>query len=193
MTYNNITDHLSQIVPKLVASLPAAFIVIIGALLIRFALSRAMNVMTRRTRVAYSELSMVRKVLNWFIVCLTVILLLGIFGFNLGGLWTVVSTMLAMVAIGFVAVWSVLSNVSCTFMILLFRPFGIGDEIEFAGEEIRGRVIDLNLLYTTLEIDETSTMQIPNNLFFQKAIKRRKGASTTSLIEQLRNPSPAED
>ena len=191
MTYNEITEHLSQIVPKLLASVPAACIVILGALLIRLALSRILNMMTRRTRITDSEISLVRKAVNWVILCLTIILLLGIFGFNLGGLWTVVSTMLAMVAIGFVAVWSVLSNVSCTFMILLFRPFGIGDEIAFAGEEVGGRVIDLNLLYTTLETEEDSTMQIPNNLFFQKALKRRKGHGKTSLIEQLRNPSPA--
>ena len=135
---------------------------------------------------------MIRKAVNWFIFVITAILLLGIFGFNLGVLWTILSTVLAMVAIGFVAVWSVLSNISCTFMILLFRPFGIGDEVEFAGEEIRGRVIDLNLLYTTLQTEDEANMQVPNNLFFQKVLKRRKGSSNTSIIEQFRQSEPAE-
>ena len=97
-----------------------------------------------------------------------------------------------MVAIGFVAVWSVLSNISCTLMILLFRPFSIGDRLEFPGEDIRGEAIDLNFLYTTLETTDGYRMQVPNNLFFQKVLKRRRGDSNQTLEDQLRK-NPTDD
>ena len=192
MTYTEMTKQLQAKLPDLLAVLPSAMIVLVGAIAIRLALSRGFNLMTDRTRITHSEMALVRKAVNWLILTITIILLLGIFGFNLGGLWTVLSTLLAMVAIGFVAVWSVLSNISCTFMILLFRPFAVGDQIEFAGEEVSGRVIDLNLLYTTLQTRENSTLQVPNNLFFQKVLTRRKGTSDTSLVDQLRASDQAE-
>ncbi len=192
MTYTEMTKQLQAKLPDLLTVLPSAMIVLVGAIAIRLALSRGFNLMTDRTRITHSEMALVRKAVNWLILTITIILLLGIFGFNLGGLWTVLSTLLAMVAIGFVAVWSVLSNVSCTFMILLFRPFAVGDQIEFAGEEVSGRVVDLNLLYTTLQTRENSTLQVPNNLFFQKVLTRRKGTSDTSLVEQLRASDQAE-
>lgn len=45
---------------------------------------------------------------------------------------------------------------------------------------MKGRVIAINLLYTTLEeVAEDGTpgalLQVPNNLFFQKAIRRWRG------------------
>jgi small-conductance mechanosensitive channel len=82
-------------------------------------------------------------------------------------------------------VWSVLSNVSCTVIMLVSRPFHIGDEIEVAGEPITGRVVDLNFIYTTLKDGDGRLVQIPNNLFFQKVIKRRVNPVPVTLAAQL--------
>jgi len=89
--------------------------------------------------------------------------------------------MLALVAIGFVAVWSVLSNALCSLLLVLFRPFDLDDFVEFPGEEIQGRVKDLNILYTILETADGALYQVPNNVFFQKTIKRIPGASHGNL------------
>jgi len=92
---------------------------------------------------------------------------------------------LAVLGAAFVAFWSVLSNISCTFLLLLFRPFSVGDFIEVQGEGARGEVVDLNLLYTTLESEGGLLMQVPNSLFFQKVISRRIGQHKRSLEDQL--------
>ena len=124
--------------------------------------------------------------LRWLIVAAAVVLLLKIvFDVPLDSLWTAFTAVFALIAIGFIAVWSVLSNWLCTFVILLTHPFSVGDEIEFAGEPVRGRVVDLNFVYTTLRCEDGSVLQIPNNLFFQKVLKRHRGTSTISLVEQL--------
>lgn len=186
MNYTTYSERLNDLLPLLVTVLPPALLVMVGAILLRIATNRGLKVMTHKTRLTPSEIIPIKKTLNWLTWGVAAILLLGIFGFNLGGLWTVVSTTLAMVAIGFVAVWSVLSNISCTLMILLFRPFSIGDQLEFPGEDIQGQAIDLNFLYTTLETKDGYRMQVPNNLFFQKVLKRRRGHSGQSLEDQLR-------
>lgn len=193
MNYPNLSEGINELLPALITILPSAILVIVGAVFLRIVTNRGLKVMTRKTRLTPSEVIPIKKTLNWLILGITAILLLGIFGFNLGGLWTMISTTLAMVAIGFVAVWSILSNISCTLMILLFRPFSIGDQLEFPGEDIQGKAIDLNFLYTTLETTDGYRMQVPNNLFFQKTLKRRRGTTNSqSLAEQLRRDDSAD-
>ncbi len=109
----------------------------------------------------------------------------------LDSIWPTFTAVFAMIAVGVIAVWRVLSNWLCTFVILVTRPFGIGDELEFAGEPVRGKVTDLNFVYTTLLCDDGSVLQVPNNLFFQKVLKRRKGNGTVSLAAQLNARQPA--
>lgn len=175
-------------------SLPLALLVLAGAAVVQFLLSRGLALLADRTRLAPADLLPLKKVLNSVLYLITVVLILTVFGVNLGGLWAILSTILAMVAIGFVAVWSLLSNVSSTVIILLFRPFAVGDEIEFAGEPVKGKVVDLNFLYTTLRADDGALLQIPNNLFFQKTVRRRPCTCPTSLARQLHrdHPMPAQ-
>jgi len=177
----------------IIAALPAALAVIVGAIVVRFLLNRGLTLLADRTRLTPADVAPVRKVAGWLIFAVTAVLVLGVFGANLGGLWAVLSTILGLIAIGFVAVWSVLSNVSCTMVILFFRPFSVGDEVAFAGEPVKGRVTDLNFLYTTLETEDGALLQIPNNLFFQKVVVRRRSAdeSAPSLAEQLGRTEPA--
>ena len=184
-------SFLKSLIPQLVAALPWSIIIILGAFLIHFVAMRALGLLAANTRLTDNDLLPFRRVVKWTIILATFALILSVLGFNLGGLWTVFSTLLAMIAIGFVAVWSVLSNVLCTFIILVSRPFAIGDEIEFAGDPVRGRVIDLNFIYTTLKAEDGLTVQIPNNLFFQKVLKRRAGQVTISLAAQLSSRQPA--
>jgi len=74
----------------------------------------------------------------------------------------------------------VLSNIFCTFLILTSRPFRLHDVIELLenGEKpgLKGRVVDINLIYTTLqetrEDGSDTSLQIPNSQFFQRSIRR---------------------
>lgn len=183
---------LRPLVQTAVKVLPLALLVLIGAAFVQFVLNRGIDLMARRARMSSSDLLPVKKVVKSLLFLVTAILILTLFGVNLGGLWAVLSTILAMIAIGFVAVWSLLSNVSCTVIILLFRPFSIGDELEFSGEPVKGKVVDLNFLFTTLREEDGTLIQIPNNHFFQKAVKRRRTATPISLAEQLSRNEAAE-
>ncbi len=173
--------------------LPGLLAVIIGAFLINLVVNRALKLLARQASLQHRHLAPVRKVLRWLIAAAAAILLLRfVFGVPLDSLWTTFTALFAMIAIGFIAVWSVLSNWLCTFVILITHPFSVGDEIEFAGEPVRGRVVDLNFIYTTLRGDDGSTLQVPNNLFFQKVLRRRRGTLQISLVEQLNAREPAE-
>lgn len=131
---------------------------------------------------------------KWLTIAAATMVILQQVGIKINSLWTVVSALLAMVAIGFVAVWSVLSNLLCTLMLLIFHPFKVGDEIEIIDPAMTmgmgGRVRNINLMFTSLHTTGTdvrvkSTLHIPNNIFFQKIIRTKKGDCTYSLDKQL--------
>jgi small-conductance mechanosensitive channel len=185
---------LSIFLPHLLASLPAILLVLAGAYIAHVIICRALRALSHRTRLREADTAPISRFADWMIVAATLVLLFNVLGFNLGGVWTMMSAVLAMIAIGFVAVWSILSNISCTVLILLVRPFSVGDEIEFVGEATKGRVRDLNLIYTTLTAEDGADIQVPNNLFFQKVLKRRRRDSSGSgpeLADQLRAPKPS--
>lgn len=133
----------------------------------------------------------VRLVLRYSILMAALLVILGLWGFELGTVAAVLGTVLGLVAIGFVAVWSVLSNFLCTFVLVAFKPFSVGDELELPAEKVKGRVVDLTLIFTTLRVAPGETVLIPNNTFFQRIFTRREGRHTASLSDQLRQPDPA--
>lgn len=95
-------------------------------------------------------------------------------------LWTAFTGFAAVGAVAFFAAWSVLSNLFCTLLIFTTRAFRPGDVVELleTGDKpgFKGRVHDINLVYTTLVEtgpDGTLTrLQLPNNLFFQRPLRR---------------------
>lgn len=150
---------LAQIVLVLVA----------GGILVSLAV-RALDAVAERRQFDALAFRPIRGLVKWIGLLLVASVILGKFGFNV---LTALSTVLALIAVGFVAVWSVLSNFLCAFLLILFRPFRIDDFVEFPGDDgVRGRVVELTTLYTVLEDDDGSVFHVPNNQFFQKTIKK---------------------
>jgi small-conductance mechanosensitive channel len=185
------TPDLSAFLPALLQAIPSVLVILFSALFLNYFIKKGLTLFARKTRFTEHDIMPIRRLIGWTIFSVATLFILGALGLNLGGLWGVLSTVLAMVAIGFVAVWSVLSNTLCTLIILVFRPFSIGDEIEFPGDPIKGNVKDLNFIFTTLSCEDGSLLQIPNNLFFQKIIRRRPSGSTVSLTNKLKERSAA--
>lgn len=70
----------------------------------------------------------------------------------------------------------------------------MGDEVEFTGGDgVKGKVVDLNLIFTTIEVGPEETMLVPNNTFFQRIFRRRPGTVTVGLDYQLRQEAPMRD
>ena len=100
-------------------------------------------------------------------------------------LWTAFTGFAAVGAVAFFAAWSVLSNIFCAVLIFSTRLFRLQDHIEVLenGEKpgLKARVVDINLIYTTLQeveadaSDGGSVLQIPNSLFFQRSVRRWRG------------------
>ena len=96
-------------------------------------------------------------------------------------LWAAFTGFATVGAVAFFAAWSVLSNLFCALLIYTTRAFRVGDQVELLETAdkpgVKGHVTDINLVYTTLretgdDGKATTTLQLPNSLFFQRVLRR---------------------
>ena len=147
-------------------------LVVVAAFLAWRVCAKALATMERRSSLSTGVMTPIRLVVRHGITLIAALLLISAYGIPVGNFWTFVSTVLGLVAIGFVAVWSVLSNLSATVFLLGLKPFKVGDYIRITGEDVKGEVIDINLMFTTLKTARGDVFTVPNNQFFQKSIVR---------------------
>lgn len=170
-------------------------VVIAAAWFVRRLVTRALGRMAASGYLTDSLHYTAASAVKGLLVVVVVLLMLGFFGVSVTALWAAFSGVAALIAVGFVAMWSVLSNVSCSILLVVFAPFRIGDTIEIQDPTvtviIRGRVIGMNMMFTTLKaIDEDGNetdqlLRIPNTAFFQRYTRILPGRGVTSLQKYL--------
>ena len=140
----------------------------------------------------------IHAVVRWLIIAGSVLLILERLGVSARVLWSAFTGFATVGAVAFFAAWSVLSNLFCAFLIFTVGPFRVGDHIEVLDTAEKpgalGRVVDINLLYTTLE-DATAAapgtlIQIPNSLIFQRVVRRWR-MGTPVPADKLHKALPA--
>lgn len=169
-------------------------VAILGAIAY-FAGRRGLATLYRKKYISEGLQGVLQVALRWGIIVLVVLVGLQQVGVQVGSIWAALSAVVVLLGVGLVAVWSVLSNILCSLLLLTFRPFNIGDKVEIieatGGSGLLGKVVNLNLLYTFIHEDSDTQagggaiVQVPNNIFFQKTIRRWPGAKTTSLKETI--------
>ena len=158
-------------------------LIALSAWLLQRLLARGLTSLAGRYHMPPSMLLPLRGAIRWLVIGSALMLILERFGVSASVLWTALTGFVAVVAIAFFAIWSVLSNIFCAALIFTVGPFRLGDRVEVMESAdkpgVRGRVVTINIFYTTLEDltegHEGALLQIPNSLFFQKVIRRWRG------------------
>ena len=174
-----LPDYAHPFIEVITIALQIALIVFV-ALLLRSMLHRLINRISEDKQLPLEFAIGGRRVVTFLLLGAALLLALGRVGVSGMVIWTAFTSFAAVGAIAFFAAWSVLSNIFCTLLIFTTRPFRLHDYIEVLenGEKpgLKGRVIDVNLIYTTLQETgdghEGTVLQLPNNLFFQRTVRR---------------------
>ncbi|MCO8162569.1 mechanosensitive ion channel family protein [Pseudomonas sp. 21LCFQ010] len=172
-------------------------LILLAGYLIQRVVGRFLTRLGERYPLPPELLMPVRGGLRWFIMGSAFVIVLGRLGVSATVLWTALSGFVAVAAVAFFAMWSVLSNLLCAVMIFTIGPFRIGDVVELVDTldkpGVKGRVTAINLMFTTLiELPEQggALVQVPNSQFFQKAVRRWRG---TDVLPQILADKPASE
>ncbi|REJ90572.1 MAG: mechanosensitive ion channel family protein [Planctomycetota bacterium] len=162
----------------------SAAAVVAGAAVLYVLFLRGLRTLQSRRYLPEPLVAPLRRIGVWVILIATGLLLLQVLGI-LQSVIAAVTGVFALLAIGFVAVWSVLSNTLCSLILMIIRPFRVGDTLSFPPDNLQGRVVNFNLIFTTLETEDDLLLQIPNNMFFQRPVVRAVGKWKIGLADQL--------
>lgn len=189
-------EVLEKLSPTTKTGVGVLFTIVVAIFIYRLA-AKGLRHLSREARLTQTMAARLHRVARWVVggsVAMILFQQVGVFH----GAWAVLTAMLGAIAIGFVAMWSVLANVVCSILIVVYRPFKIGDRVRIldtamAGTE--GRVVDMNLMYTTL-LDESPEAEgaelcVPNNVFFQKTIRRQESPESRMRLSFFQE-SPAD-
>jgi small conductance mechanosensitive channel len=137
--------------------------------------------LTRRGLMSISQMDVTVSVflaslVYYCVLVLTFVLILQVIGIQATSLVAVLGA--ASLAIG-LALQGTLSNMAAGVMLLLFRPFHIGDSIEVAGKS--GTVKNLNLFMTELASGDNVQVLIPNGQVWGTAITNLSAYPTRSV------------
>jgi small-conductance mechanosensitive channel len=155
----------------LVGTVVIVVVALIGSVFINRALRRLSLGLQPHLRLPAETLVSLARMLSSLLWLCAGLLVLELWGISVAGLWAVLASAAAVVGVGFLAVWTIISNITASLFIGIWHPFRLGESVEILPEGLGGRVIDRNLMFTVLRETSGATLQIPNNLFFQKMFR----------------------
>ena len=114
---------------------------------------------------------MVTRMLTSSVWIIVAVVLLEMWGVGVGGLWALLVSIAALVGVGFLATWSIASNVTASFLVAVAKPFQLGDMVELLPEGLKGRVVDRTLMFVVLRDESGAFLHVPSAVFFQKVYR----------------------
>lgn len=163
-------------------------LILVAAAIVAFALGRIlrrmMPEMEARLHLSYETALTLVRMMSGAVWVVALLLVLNFWGVSVTGLWAILVSGLTIIGVGFLATWTMVSNVTASLFLAVWRPFRLGQTVELLPEGIGGRVVDRNMMFTVLREESGTAMHIPNNLFFQK-IFRVSGKNEESMFEIL--------
>lgn len=180
------------------ALVPFFLLLILGGgsvLLAQRFLRRHFNRMVSHAPISPGTLLILRRAISLSLWVVLALLLLRQAGVNVDGIWAMLASMLAVIGVGLLAVWTMVSNITASLFIWIWRPYELGETIEMLPNNVKGRAVDRSLMFTTLREADGTLLMIPNNQFFQNVIRRwpnKTGVTDYEAWEAERNFGSAE-
>ncbi len=170
METENIQETIAIVVEVLTTyglnMVGAIVVLIIGWIASKWVKAIVLRLMRRSENIDEMVTTLTASLARYVVLAVTIVTVLGQFGVETTSLVAVLGT--AGLAIG-LALQGTLSNVAAGFMLLLFRPFAIGNYVEAGG--VAGTVKALNLFTTELSTPDNVHIIVPNSQIWGSAVK----------------------
>lgn len=177
----NLDVESGQYVVALITGWGLSVIGALAILVIGWALSRWAEGMTRKSlsksaRIDVTLTGFLSSLVKYLVLVFTVIAVLNQFGVQTASLIAVLGA--AGLAVG-LAMQGTLSNIAAGVMLLIFRPFRIGDYVEVSGQA--GTVASINLFITELTTPDNKQIIVPNSNIWGQSVVNYSYHSTRRL------------
>ncbi len=169
-----ITAWFDQQHVNFAALITSAAVLVIAALaipLVKRLLRNWLSSMGARIQLSEATVSAMIRTVSVGLWLIATLLILDAWGIALAGVWGLLVSGIAVIGVGFLATWAIISNFTASLFLTIWRPFRLGDRVVILPENTAGRVTQHNLMFTVLREEDGSVVNVPNNLFFQKTFR----------------------
>jgi small conductance mechanosensitive channel len=144
----------------------AIIILLVGWMVSRVVYNGMQRLLSRTERIDRTVTLFLANAVRYLVLVLTFSAVLSTFGVATTSFVAVIGAL--GIAVG-LALQGTLSNLAAGIMLVLFRPFHIGDRVEAAG--IVGTMREINLFYSELDTDDNVRVIFPNGKLWGEIVK----------------------
>ncbi|MCA0423578.1 MAG: mechanosensitive ion channel [Proteobacteria bacterium] len=169
MNENAIIEHTSALWRMFIEYAPSvlgAFVVLVVGFYVASWINRLVVRALDRSRIDLTLRPLIASMVRYLVLALTALIVLQQFGVQTASLAALLGTV--GLAIG-LALQGTLSNVAAGLMLLLLRPFEVGDVIEAAGAT--GTVLSIDLFHTNMRSHDGVDIVVPNGSILSGVIR----------------------
>ncbi len=153
----NLMEQVGGYGPLLISAIKAVVVLVVGWMVAGGVSAMVRRRVTSSPRIDETIGGFVAGAVKWVILLIVLIAVLNVFGIQATSLVAVLGA--ASLAIG-LALQGTLSNLAAGFMLILFRPFKVGQYIDAGGTA--GTVKGINLFVTELATPDNVQIIVPN-------------------------------
>lgn len=151
-------------------------IVLTALFLIRLIINKSLKRIHSKFNFHKARLAIIKKLVNILLYVTAIVFIAFVWGVEKSQLLLYVSSFLTLVAIGFFAQWSILSNITAGLILFINYPVKIGDSITLMEKDndITGEISDIGVFFVTLKNEKGEFIALPNSVILQRMIRFKK-------------------
>lgn len=151
-------------------------VVFLILIILRFSINKSLKKIHQKFNFHKARLAVITKLTNILLYVTTIVVIAFIWGVEEKQLLIYVSSFLTLVAIGFFAQWSILSNITAGLILFINYPVKIGDSITLMEKDndITGEITDIGVFFVTLKNEKGEFIALPNSVILQRMIRFKK-------------------
>ncbi|HCZ9549102.1 MULTISPECIES: mechanosensitive ion channel family protein [unclassified Vibrio] len=146
--------------------------VLIAYRILKRIVNRAILNLATTKGVKKARLSFIQRCFNVALLFLTASIFAIATGIGYGDVSLFLSSIFAVLGVAFIAQWSILSNITASFLIFFVFPYRVGDRIKVVDkdEDICGEIQEISMFHVLIKHDNGNLITYPNNQILQKAV-----------------------
>ncbi len=147
-------------------------VVLVTYRIIKKIATRAITNLASSKGVKKARLSFIQRCFNVALLFLTASLFAIVTGIGYGDVSLFLSSVFAVLGVAFIAQWSILSNITASFLIFFVFPYRVGDRIKVVDkdEDISGEIQEISMFHVLIKHQNGHLITYPNNQILQKAV-----------------------
>jgi len=126
----------------------------------------------KKVHFALERKRIAHKIINLFLIMIVVVGLVAIWSVDPKQIFFYLTSILTLLGVGFIAQWSILSNITASLILFFNHPVHIGGRIKILDKDfpIEGSVENITMFFMYIRTNDGEILSIPNNIVMQKTL-----------------------